>query len=271
MVEPKYWGTVKGQILNAIVNEFCDFEEAIKYETHLPAEIIKQTINELLQSGELSYTDEGTFWVEYTLYKAYENRGLDSLEEEMSSKIPLIMNTKKLDLVEWIYQWKEKTYENLSLGPKHFYLEGELLTNFTNSILKVAKENVVIVNPFVEVCSTSRILGLLKMHGVNVMVVTRDPNSEYNEGSKQKKQVSHKSLKENGVLVLYNDFIHAKVILVDNSIVINSSMNLISSSIAGQSWETGMISFDDEVVESVKKSVTELLSSNLTKIPPIND
>ena len=46
MVDPKYWGTVKGQILNAIVNEFCDFEEAIRYETHLPAEIIKQTITE---------------------------------------------------------------------------------------------------------------------------------------------------------------------------------------------------------------------------------
>lgn len=264
MVEPKYWGTVKGQILNAIVNELCDFEDAIRYQTHLPKDIVRQSINELLQTGELSYTDEETLWVEYDLYKSYENKWLDNIEGEMSSKIPLLINTKKLDYVEWIYQWKEKNHESLSLDPKHFFLEGELLTSFTNSLVKIAKESVIVINPFIEICSTSRILGLLKKHGINVLVITRNPESEFNESSKQKKQIAHDSLTKSGITLLYNDFIHAKVIIIDNFIVINSSMNLISSSIAGQSWETGMITFSDDVVESVKKSVVELLTSNLT-------
>jgi hypothetical protein len=265
MTEPKYWGTIKGKILNAIVNEFCDFEDAMVYETHLPRELIKQAIVELRQTGELSYTDEGLFWVKYPLYKSYENFGLDALSEEMSRKIPLAMDTKKLDTIEWIYQWKVKNDDTITLDNNHFYLEGERLTAFTNALLKFSRESVIVINPFVDVCSTTRILSLLKMNGVETHIVTRNPETDLNDYSKKRKITMHKSLAENGVYLHYNDYIHAKMILVDNIVAINSSMNLISSSVGSQSWESGIITYDEIVINSIKNSILNLIKSSLTK------
>jgi len=265
MVEPKYWGTIKGKILNAIVNEFCDFEDAIMYQLHLPMEIIKQAIVELKQSGELSYTDEGTLWVKYPLYKSYESFDLDLLSEEMSRKIPLAMDTKKLDTIEWIYQWKENNDDTITLANEHFYLEGNMLTEFTNGLLKFSRENVIVVNPFVDVCSTMRILSLLHMNGVETHMVTRSPETESNKYYRERKTTCHKSLIESGVNLFYNDFIHAKMMLIDDVVAINSSMNLISTSVGAQSWESGLITYDESVLNSIKKSIQNLMSSNLTK------
>jgi hypothetical protein len=265
MVEPKYWGTIKGKILNAIINEFCDFEDAIVYETHLPLELIKQAIIELRQTGELSYTDEGTLWVNYPLYKSYESFDLDLLSEEMSRKIPLAMDTKKLDTIEWIYQWKEKNDDTITLANEHFFLEGDLLTEFTNGLLKFSRESVIVVNPFVDVCSTTRILSLLPKNGVETHMMTRSPETESNKYFRERKTLCHKSLIDSGVNLYYNDFIHAKILLIDDVVAINSSMNLISTSVGAQSWESGLITYDENVLNAIKKSIHNLISENLTK------
>jgi hypothetical protein len=266
MAEPKYWGTIKGKILNAIVNEFCDSEDAVVYETHLPLETIKQAIAELLQTGELSYTDEGTLWVKYPLYKSYENFSLDSLTEEMSSKIPLIMDKKKLDTIEWIYQWKTKNDDTITLDTKHFFLKGGLLADFTNDLLKFSRESVFVVNPYVDVCSTTRILSLLKTNGVKTDIITRNPETERNDYSRKRKINWHKTLVEKGVNLYYNDLIHAKMFLIDDIVAINSSMNLFSASVGSQSWESGIISFDETVLHSIRNAIQSLMTSEMTTL-----
>lgn len=273
MAEPKYWGTVKGKVLNAIVNEFCDLEETIYVNTNLSLEIIQQTIVELQKTGELSYTDEGLLWVEYPLYKSYESFGMDLFSEEMRGKIPLATDTEKLDTKEWIYQWTEKNDDTITLHNKHFFLQGELLTEFTNGLLKFSRENVIVINPFVDICSTTRILSAraralilngVKTHAVTTHIVTRSPEADSRDYSRKRKIAWHKELADNGVDLYYNDLVHAKIILIDDVVAINSSMNLISASVGSQSWESGIITFDENVIKSIRNSVQSLMSSNLT-------
>lgn len=265
MTEPKYWGTIKGQILNIIVNEFVTQEEGLHYYTHLPLEIIKQTIKELMQTGELSYNSYGELWVQYSLYKEYEEYGFQKISDEVLKYHPLVSDTKKLDIIEWIYQWKEKNDPSISLDNKHFFVEGDLLTEITNGLLKnIAQENVIIVNPFVDVCSTTRILSVLKMNGVNVDIITRNPETDDHQYSKDRKKECHKDLLKNGVNLFYNNYVHAKMVLIDNRIAINSSMNLTGTSVGSQSWETGVITYDENNIQSISKSLLSLLRSNLT-------
>lgn len=271
MAEPKYWGTVKGRILHAIVSEFCDLEETIHVHTSLRLEVIRQAIVELQKTGELSYTDEGLLWVDYPLYKSYESFGMDLFSEEMRGKMPL--DTEELDTIEWIYQWKEKNDDTITLHNKHFFLEGELLTEFTNGLLNFSRENVIVVNPFVDVCSTTRILRAraralilngVKTHSVTTQIVTRSPEADSRDYSRKRKIAWHKELADNGVDIYYNDLVHAKIILIDDVVAINSSMNLIGTSVGSQSWESGIITFDENVIKSIRNSVFSLMSSNLT-------
>jgi len=59
--------------------------------------------------------------------------------------------------------------------------------------------------------------------------------------------------------VVYNGRGHAKLILVDKSIAVVSSMNLISFSKGDSSWEAGLVTKEDAVVESIIDSIYQLL------------
>lgn len=52
--------------------------------------------------------------------------------------------------------------------------------------------------------------------------------------------------------------VHTKII-VDDEIAIVSSMNLIPTSKGGSSWETGIVTCDSKVVDSIAASVKDFL------------
>jgi len=68
------------------------------------------------------------------------------------------------------------------------------------------------------------------------------------------KQKYHQKLKTEGISLTYKENVHAKLIVVDNVIAISSSMNFYPESSAGVSWEAGLISLDQQVVDSIVKS-----------------
>ena len=57
----------------------------------------------------------------------------------------------------------------------------------------------------------------------------------------------------------YDRRIHAKLLVVDQQIAVISSMNFYSQSTGGSSWEAGMISIDEPIVNSVHKTIHQLL------------
>ena len=73
------------------------------------------------------------------------------------------------------------------------------------------------------------------------------------------KQEYHKFLKKDDVNLTYNKAAHAKIIAVDRAVAIVSSMNFYGGSSSGASWEAGLISVEETVVESIVDSILELL------------
>ena len=61
--------------------------------------------------------------------------------------------------------------------------------------------------------------------------------------------------------MIYNDAVHAKMIVLDRAVAIVSSMNFYSSSTAGISWEAGIVTFEDTVVESITNAILGLLET----------
>ncbi|MBA7554702.1 hypothetical protein ES705_47333 [subsurface metagenome] len=66
-------------------------------------------------------------------------------------------------------------------------------------------------------------------------------------------------MKSLGIDVFYNKKVHAKIIAVDRTIALSSSMNFFSDSSAGKSWEAGLITIEPTVVEEVVNSILAIL------------
>jgi phosphatidylserine/phosphatidylglycerophosphate/cardiolipin synthase-like enzyme len=77
----------------------------------------------------------------------------------------------------------------------------------------------------------------------------------------EKKQEYCEFLKRDGVRVTYNNTVHAKLIVVDRTAAVTSSMNFNTRSSGGASWEAGIISTEEIVVESVANSFLRLLEN----------
>jgi phosphatidylserine/phosphatidylglycerophosphate/cardiolipin synthase-like enzyme len=69
----------------------------------------------------------------------------------------------------------------------------------------------------------------------------------------------HDILTQEGIMIKYNSKVHAKIITVDRFAAIVSSMNFKSHSSGGGSWEAGLISIDQLVVESIAQSILNLI------------
>ena len=67
------------------------------------------------------------------------------------------------------------------------------------------------------------------------------------------------TLKKAGMVMQYDDQIHAKIITIDNIVAIVSSMNLYSASSGGFTKEAGIVSIDEKVVDSVSKYIFDIL------------
>ena len=80
--------------------------------------------------------------------------------------------------------------------------------------------------------------------GVQVKMLTRDIESQ-----QFKRELSK------GVMISYDESVHAKLIIVDKRVGIVSSMNFYAGSTAGQSWEAGIVTTNKAAVISIANSV----------------
>ncbi len=107
------------------------------------------------------------------------------------------------------------------------------------------------MNPFVDKCALSDMLREAAQGGKKIRLVTRPPSEE--------KQAFHDTLQKNGVRIFHNDDVHAKIIVVDRRVAITSSMNFYAASSAGKSWETGIVSVEESVVETIVRSILDFI------------
>jgi phosphatidylserine/phosphatidylglycerophosphate/cardiolipin synthase-like enzyme len=89
--------------------------------------------------------------------------------------------------------------------------------------------------------------------GINIKLVTRKPTEQKYQYEKKMKYLS--KLAQGGVYVAYDESIHAKLIVVDRTVAVASSMNFVAASSGGASWEAGLVTVEGDVAQSVVRSI----------------
>lgn len=140
---------------------------------------------------------------------------------------------------------------------KHFFLDNRHLDELSKELIIKAENEVLVVNPFVKKCALSDTLKEASYRGSNVKLLTRFPDDE-NPKYRDEKKEYHSSLKTAGVNVRYNKAVHAKIIVVDRAVAISSSMNFYCASSGGASWEAGIVTLEQTVVEPIVNKILKL-------------
>lgn len=262
--EPRYWGSWKGRVVSAIVTNGEQTWTELLEKTGLNVTSLNKVLAELFQAKAIEKKGEGTqakYRVARDLYDQYRvflksSTSIDAVRVEKPLPSTKFVQARRDKLVEWVEQWKRLKKLEFSLDPKHFFLEGMYLDDLSKSLIRAATLEVLAVNPYVEHCDLSNVLRDAAKNA-QVVLVTHPP--EDNNQFPRDRQEYHKTLTQEGVKMIYNKRIHAKLIVVDRAVAIVSSMNLYGSSSGGVSWEAGLVSIEDTVVECVADSILTLI------------
>jgi phosphatidylserine/phosphatidylglycerophosphate/cardiolipin synthase-like enzyme len=175
-----------------------------------------------------------------------------------------ILEKTQDSLIQWLTEWVNTEPINVDLQSKHFFLEGMRLEEFSRKAIGKAKDEIIVANPYLDSCYLATALQEARDRRVNVKIVTRRPTKDKENISKIE---CHAALRKKGVTIHYYNTIHAKIIVIDRKVAILSSMNLYSNSAGGGVLEAGIVSFEEKVVTSQAKYITDLLEK--TESPDI--
>jgi len=267
VAEPPYYGSWKGRVLEAIaVENVRDWNGILDY-TQLTPETLNTAISELYRLDLIERKDDGLYWIKnigvYHQYRSY----FENLE---AYKTPLIQHKEQKEatlekalpkddnIAQWVVKWRAFKNLSFSLDARHFFLEGTYLDDLSKDLIRQARKEILLVNPFIEQCHLSNTLVDAVTNKAKVIVVTR-PILDNDPEVRAEKVAYHESLKKEGIKINYDRRIHAKLLVVDQQIAVISSMNFYSFSTGGSSWEAGMISIDEPIVNSVHKTIHQLL------------
>ena len=107
----------------------------------------------------------------------------------------------------WTEGWLRIHKSDITLEKAHFYLEGYLLDAYVKFLITKAKETIIVVNPFLDMITPTKLLIEATRKNKRVVLVTRPPN-------KTSTRNYHKELSDSGVTVLYHRNLHAKILLL---------------------------------------------------------
>ena len=243
---PQSW---PGLVIRAIVQggrplTWREIQEA----TDLDKKSLNRALFELISSEDI-----------YKIERSTNTESKYNMSEERFQIYSELYNPKTR-LVKWIAQWKEIRNLDFSIEHEHFFLERRHLDDFSKELISHAKFDVLIANPYIQDCDLSNTLIEATKNGINVQIITRPPEDKHPEYLK-KKQEYHSTLKQEGISMFYDAKIHAKLIIVDNTIAAVSSMNFYADSSAGVSWEAGLVTINQKVVNTIANAFSKVLAN----------
>ena len=256
--EPLSWDADEEKIIRAIVIDGETSWTKIKESTGLPSETLNVKLRELLSRNMIHKSDH--YWVDSgirEMYRRYnvENAGdaaLRSVKEVPVSRVEkeaLLGTLVNTDGIRGGYKLLEC---------RQLFIEGHHLGHITERLISRSSKVVRVVNPFVEECMVSESLRSASREGREVVLITRPPESTSDCGVPLK-EVYHRVLREDGIILAYNRDVHAKIVVVDRAAAIVSSMNFFPASASGVTWEAGIITIDEDVVAFIDKMIHNLL------------
>jgi phosphatidylserine/phosphatidylglycerophosphate/cardiolipin synthase-like enzyme len=247
---PRSW---QGLVIRAIVQSGRPLTwREIQEATGLGKKSLNRALFELISSEDI--------------YKIESNTNAESKYNISDERFQIYseLYNPKTELVKWIAQWKEIRNLDFSIEHEHFFLERRHLDDFSKELISHAKFDVLIANPYIQDCDLSNTLIEASKKGINVQIITRPPEDKHPEYLK-KKQEYHSKLKQEGISLFYDAKVHAKLIVVDSAIAAVSSMNFYADSSAGVSWEAGLVSTNQKVVNSIANAFSKVLA-NTSKV-----
>jgi len=256
----KHLFTEKGNVISAIViygaRTLDEIQSILNRRMDDQWTDLHTLIGELIQEGDVSFKN-GEYHVRPALeadYNYYEENMHEWLEPPEEWEYPDDFVEPEQwypDILGSVKSWLKLEKPDIWIRKNHFFLEGHYLDSFIKLIINQAFKTIIVVNPFVDQSTPTQLMVKARREGRTVVLVTRPQQGPYYEKL-------HKWLREAGISILYYKGIHAKIVIVDDSVAVVSSMNFIKNATAGGSWEAGMVSVDPDTVESVKASITDL-------------
>lgn len=254
--EPIYWGSWKGRVIEAISIYRAQTWEELRDITGLSPKSLNKVLSELFDAEAITKGSDGRYWARKDIYDTYVKHS-DQLKAQKDDIPVRISEEEQKHLVTRIDEWKQFKELDFSLKPEHFFLKGSDLYDLSMDLIQRARKEILIANPYVEQCDLSDKLRDAAALKKNVILVTRRPDDK-NDEYRKRKEVYHDTLTKSGLRLTYNGRVHAKLIVLDRSVAIVSSMNLNTSSTAGSSWEGGIVSKEESVVEDIRDSILAL-------------
>jgi phosphatidylserine/phosphatidylglycerophosphate/cardiolipin synthase-like enzyme len=272
-----YLNTVKGDIIKAIaVHEKYSWGE-IRDHLGFTNEQLRPHIKEL-KAEEILTENNSEFRVEYNLWLAYKAHFGDEWAENKLKQIENGTEWKQVilrkiaeekeresNLKNRVREWIKFKKVGLPARTSHIFLRWDQLDALLRDLIPLAKEEIIIVNPYVEKSGLCDLFILATSKGVNVELITRSPSKDFKGKRKNDKYIYHRNMNDLGVKVYYNENVHAKLFILDKQVLIVSSMNLYSESIAGKLWEAGIASIDQSNVKMALGTYQQLLSDPYTQ------
>jgi len=238
---PKYWNTWKGRVLLEILAKGTYTKSELINKTGLSEKQLETALDEFVQLELLNHNnDYSRFW---------------SNSRELSRQYNEFYERTRGKIIEKFHEWKYEKWKNSDLN--HFFIEDDLLDELAETLIKEANREVLVINPFVDRCHLSNTLIRAVENGIMVKLITSSP--QLNRYNPHRREQYHVKLKDKGVSIIYDDLIHAKIIVVDRAIAIISSMNFLASSSGGGSYEAGLVTIEPKVVKSIWSSIEKRL------------
>ena len=269
-----FLGTVEGKIIQAIAVENLRQWGEIRDYLGFSNDQMKPYIKSLEQQKILEDAPGG-FKVEYELWLKYKahfgeewaKEKLVELAEEKKREEQyqnLILERQKQReqnyLKERMYEWIK--FKNIEMGNNsaHIFLKGDLLDALLRDLIPRTKNEIIIVNPYVEQCAFSDSLIKASERGVKVILLTQKPNSNWSGKRTRDKEYYHKRLNESSIEIHYDNSVHAKLFILDKQILSVSSMNLYSESVAGKLWEAGIVTIEPTNIQRAINAFNDLIN-----------
>ena len=264
--KPRFWEQYRGKILSAIIlHEERNWQD-IKSRSGLSQKQLYKQMGWLLRDGIVT-VDESTGVKMYSVadknliesYRAYDV----SLKDEQRDTKKISPTEKTQDYRQFLEEWVKQENISTSLEHSHFFLAGPELTRLTGKLIKLAQKSILVVNPFVDKAGLGISLRDATKRGVKSVLITRDPKGVL------KRKEFHETLQDAGMSLFYSGEdpggVHSKLLVVDDDVAIVSSLNFTSSAEAAVSWETGVVTFSKEVVNSVIAAIDKFMKQDETK------
>ena len=160
--------------------------------------------------------DDGLYWIKdivlYHQYRSYFETADDDyrtplIQHEEPKEITLEKALPKDEnLADFVVKWRAFKNLSFSLDARHFFLEGTYLDDLSKDLIRRAKKEVLLVNPYLELCNLSNTLIDAVETKANVLVITRNPSDNKRDKLEniEEKQKYHETLKDKGIIINYD-------------------------------------------------------------------